>query len=408
VTEISLTVNGKAVRGTVEPRTHLADFLRDQLRLTATHLRCEQGVCGVCTVLIDGQPARSCITYAVLCEGGSITTLEGLQTDDVIQALLPAFVAEHGLQCGFCTPAMLITARDIITRLPDANESRVRLELSGNLCRCTGYAGIVRAICHVLAERRGMSREPVVARNAARLGPVGARKAVAQTQPKTQAPARPPERALASSVDTVSDTDIGLGNRQANFEKTVSFTVTSPADELWVVLADVTRIASCMPGASLSEPPSPDGRIKGLVAVKFGPIATSFSGTGLVTRDDAQRRGILYGAGRDRFTGSSVRAEVAYALHAESSSATRLDLTVRALLAGPLAQFGRSGVVQDLIERLARDFAGRLEHNLATGEQINDGVTSLSAGSLLLTALRGRVRALSDRLSFWRRPRNRA
>src|SRR5215813_6911896 len=146
---VGLTVNAMPVVETVEPRMHLADLLRERLGLTGTHLRCEQGACGACTLLIDGQPARSCITYAVLCEGAQVTTIEGLEHDPVMIALRQAFTAEHGLQCGFCTPGMLITARDIVSRLPAADERRVRLELSGNLCRCTGYVGIVRAIRRV-------------------------------------------------------------------------------------------------------------------------------------------------------------------------------------------------------------------------------------------------------------------
>ncbi len=113
---VGLTVNGIPVIETVEPRMHLADLLRERLGLTGTHLRCEQGACGTCTLLIDGQPARSCITYAVLCEGAQITTIEGLEDDPVMAALRQAFTAEHGLQCGFCTPGMLITARDIVRR----------------------------------------------------------------------------------------------------------------------------------------------------------------------------------------------------------------------------------------------------------------------------------------------------
>jgi aerobic carbon-monoxide dehydrogenase small subunit len=115
---IRLTVNGRQVVETVEARTHLADFLREKMNLTGTHLRCEQGVCGACTLLIDGQPARSCITYAVMCDGAVITTIEGLDDDPVMAALRRAFSEEHGLQCGFCTPAMLVTARDIIARVP--------------------------------------------------------------------------------------------------------------------------------------------------------------------------------------------------------------------------------------------------------------------------------------------------
>src|ERR1700704_74267 len=140
---VQLTVNGRMIFESVEPRMHLADFLRERINLTGTHLRCEQGACGACTLLIDGEPARSCITYAVLCEGAEITTIEGLEDDPVVTALRRAFTAEHGLQCGFCTPGMLMTARDIVMRLPDADEKRIRLELSGNLCPCPRYVGLV-------------------------------------------------------------------------------------------------------------------------------------------------------------------------------------------------------------------------------------------------------------------------
>ena len=151
---ITLTVNGEAVEADVAPRQHLADFLRENLHLTGTHLGCEHGVCGACTVMIDGAPARSCITLAVACDGTEIRTVESFDDDPVMAQLRAAFTAEHALQCGFCTPGMMATARDIVTRLPGADEARIRRELSGNLCRCTGYVGIVRAITRVLAERR--------------------------------------------------------------------------------------------------------------------------------------------------------------------------------------------------------------------------------------------------------------
>ncbi len=151
---IQLTVNGQTVRGQAEPRTHLADFLRDHLLLTGTNIGCEHGVCGACTLWIDGAPARSCITYAVACDGADVRTIEGFADDEVMAQLREAFTAEHALQCGYCTPGMLATSRDIVLRLPDADEARVREELSGNLCRCTGYVGIVRAVMKVLAARR--------------------------------------------------------------------------------------------------------------------------------------------------------------------------------------------------------------------------------------------------------------
>jgi aerobic carbon-monoxide dehydrogenase small subunit len=147
---ISITVNGKRSEASVEPRTNLADFVREHLHLTGTNIGCEHGVCGACTIEMDGGPARSCIAYAIACDGATVRTIEGFENDATMQALREAFTAEHALQCGYCTPGMLITARDIVLRLPDADDARVREELSGNLCRCTGYVGIVRAIRSVL------------------------------------------------------------------------------------------------------------------------------------------------------------------------------------------------------------------------------------------------------------------
>lgn len=151
--EIRLTVNGETVSHTVEARKSLVDFLREDLSLTGSHVGCEHGVCGACTLEIDGVPSRSCITYAVACDGAQVRSIEGMDDDPVMAQLREAFTAEHALQCGYCTPGMLMTARDIVTRLPDADEARIRKELSGNLCRCTGYVGIVRAIQRVLSER---------------------------------------------------------------------------------------------------------------------------------------------------------------------------------------------------------------------------------------------------------------
>ena len=152
---IRMTVNGEAVALVAEARTHLADLLRGELLLTGTHTGCEHGVCGACTVELDAAPARSCIAHAGSCDGATVRTIEGFGGDAVMAALREAFAEEHALQCGYCTPGMLITARDIVVRLPGADAARVREELSGNLCRCTGYRGIVRAVMRVLEARRG-------------------------------------------------------------------------------------------------------------------------------------------------------------------------------------------------------------------------------------------------------------
>ncbi|HEY1543076.1 MAG TPA: (2Fe-2S)-binding protein [Xanthobacteraceae bacterium] len=139
-------VNGKAVEVTVEPRMTLADCLRQVLRLTGTHLGCEHGVCGACTVLLDGEAVRSCLMLAVQAEGRSVTTIEGLSNDDELTPLQASFRRHHALQCGFCTPGMITTAHALLTEEPDCDADRVREVLSGNICRCTGYISIVEAV----------------------------------------------------------------------------------------------------------------------------------------------------------------------------------------------------------------------------------------------------------------------
>src|SRR5271154_1940978 len=174
MTTIGLTVNGRAVNKPVDPRTHLADFLRDQLDLTGTHLGCEHGVCGACTLLLDGVPARSCITFAAACDGARVTTIEGLDDDEITTELRTAFSREHALQCGYCTPGMLISARDLVLRLDTADERSIRVGMSGNLCRCTGYVGIVRAIRSVIDHRRRRGIAAITGAGRQQRGPVGA------------------------------------------------------------------------------------------------------------------------------------------------------------------------------------------------------------------------------------------
>ena len=146
MTRVQMTINGAPVDVDVEARTSLADFLRDTRLLTGTHIGCEHGVCGACTLLMDGQPVRSCITLAAAADGCEIRTVENYEGDAVMEMIRQCFSECHALQCGFCTPGMLATAYDIVTRLPDADRSRIRVELGGNLCRCTGYLGIINAI----------------------------------------------------------------------------------------------------------------------------------------------------------------------------------------------------------------------------------------------------------------------
>jgi aerobic carbon-monoxide dehydrogenase small subunit len=390
---IELTVNGRSVSATIEPRQHLADFLRENLNLTATHLRCEQGACGACTLLIDGQPARSCITFATLCNGADITTLEGLENDPVIVALRRAFSREHGLQCGYCTPGMLVTARDIVLRLPEADDMRIREEISGNLCRCTGYGGIVRAIARVLDEKREGKIVDATCRQAP-LGPVGARQAVPAVKPDgVQASIG---TATAQSILASAETTLGLAGRRPNVEIRQAFIVAEPPEAVWAFFADLARVATCLPGASLTQPHS-SNQVEGKISVKLGPITANFSGQARVRRDDVNRRGTIIGSGKDQLGNSHAAGEVEYELTPEKGGATRISLTIRALLAGPLAQFGRSGIVEDLVARITDSFAKNVEGQLS-GSAAKESTAPLQVGVLFRQAFSARVKMLFAKL----------
>jgi carbon-monoxide dehydrogenase small subunit len=147
-------VNGKPVKVTLPPRTTLADCLRHELRLTGTHIGCEHGVCGACTVIVNGEAVRSCLMLAVQADGAKVTTVEGLSRDDDLTPLQAAFRKHGALQCGFCTPGMITTAHALLSEEPDCDAARVREVLSGNLCRCTGYIPIVEAVLEARAAYR--------------------------------------------------------------------------------------------------------------------------------------------------------------------------------------------------------------------------------------------------------------
>jgi aerobic carbon-monoxide dehydrogenase small subunit len=155
---ITLTVNGEVLRETVEPRTTLVDFLREQLGLTGSHVGCEQGVCGACTVLLDGVIVRGCLTLAVQCDEARVDTIEGLSDAGTFADLQQAFQQRNALQCGFCTPGMLLTAHELLARGGVPSREDIRAYLSGNYCRCTGYHAIVDAVEAVAQARAGAQR----------------------------------------------------------------------------------------------------------------------------------------------------------------------------------------------------------------------------------------------------------
>ena len=380
MTRLAFTLNGAAVEAEVEPRTSLADFLRLERRLTGTHLGCEHGVCGACTVLIDGQPARSCIAFAVALEGRDVRTVEGFDGDPVMAKLREAFHEEHALQCGFCTSGMLVTARDIVTRLAQADERRVRTELAGNLCRCTGYMGIVNALLRVMREmpadaRLGKAAPPPapVARAAAPFAGFAAKSA--QEAPAIAFPARGGELAPEAGFARIAE----------------SFEMAAGPREVFRLLGDAPRLARAMPGAELET--SEGGVLAGRMRVALGPIKASFAGTATHRREEASLSGSLEGGGSDARGGSRAKGRVAYRILPREGGGSRVELLFDYQLQGPLAQFARPGLVKDFAAQLIKSFARNLEGDATTAAP----AAPLKAGTLFWQVIWTRLSRLFGR-----------
>ena len=435
---INLVVNGDQVQALAEPRTHLGDFLRENQRLTGTHLGCEHGVCGACTVLIDGAPARSCIAFAVACEGSEVRTIEGFGDDSVMNQLRAAFNREHALQCGFCTPGMLIAARDLVLRVPDADEKRVRVEMSGNLCRCTGYRGIVRAILSVIELLRRPANEAInapapmaaaavftpfaaagagapaaastaaegatamsaatatsaAAKSAASVPSADVTGAVTATSPaaSTAAPAAttPPETTLVAAMARAS------AQKKPGTVIEDEFTVDHPLARVWEIFADMPAVAACLPGAEISEH-SPTS-LKGKISTKFGPMRAAFAGSAALERDELEKRGAIRGNGTDSLSGSRARGDISYQLFDAGSGRTRVAVAIDYSLQGPLAQFSRGGLVKEFVKKMVADFAANL--NARLGVPVGSAaaepapVAQVDAGGVFWRWLWGSIRRL--------------
>jgi aerobic carbon-monoxide dehydrogenase small subunit len=399
VTAVRLTVNARAVKAVVEPRTHLADFLRDNLNLTGTHLGCEHGVCGACTLLLDGVPARSCITFAAACEGARVTTIEGLDDDEITTELRTAFSREHALQCGYCTPGMLISARDLVLRLDTADERSIRVGLSGNLCRCTGYVGIVRAVRSVIEQRRKRGILPIPGAGREQLGPVGSGNSANATISRASlslARSDPPEAEEPQEAGGAITVPDFVPDKV--FEQ--RFKVAHSPDRVFDLFGDIGQIAACLPGASLTGVPALE-HVAGTIRVKLGPISANFGGVARIERNPENLSGRIVGMGSDRRGRSSTQGEIRYRLAPiEQGAATRVELTIGYSLRGMLAQIAREGLVRDLAARLTADFAGNLDRHLSgiPQDRSAEGSQKLDGVSLLINLLRVRTREAFERL----------
>lgn len=378
---IHLTVNGRAVEAEVEPRQHLADFLREDLLLTATHLGCEHGVCGACTVLIDGAPARSCISFAAALDGAHITTVEGLAGDEVAGALREAFMDEHGLQCGFCTPGMLVMARDIVLRRPKADEETIRHELAGNLCRCTGYIGIIRAISKVAATRESAQ----VTRGTVLPPPASASPLALPVSPTHRAIEAVPVAAAPGGVAVEVFTE--PEPLRDPVEITQHFEVPAERAQVWALFQSPEQVIACLPGARLTRPS--DGReVAAEMVVKLGPMQAAFGGVGRITPDPANWSGRIDGRGVDARSATQVQARLTYRLDALGAQRTAVTVEVAYVLQGPLAQVSRGAIARDLAARLTQSFAANLAARLA-GQEPPAAAASLDAGALAWSVVKG-------------------
>ena len=391
---IALTVNQRVVQVLAEPRTNLADLVREKLDLTGTHLGCEHGVCGACTVLLDGAPARSCITYAVACEGAEVTTIEGLDDDNITTELRAAFTREHALQCGYCTPGMLVSARDLVLRLPHADERLIRVGLSGNLCRCTGYVGIVRAVQSVIEARRARDIAPMPDGGRKILGPVGSGRSVQNGADRAErtrpAATKQTSHDEASSVASIPDFIPATVLEQ-------QFFVAHPPEQVFAMFDDIAAVAACLPGASLTGPPKPQ-RVHGAIRVRIGPITATFLGAARVERNPADMSGRIVGIGNDRRSRTSTQGEIRYRL-VPIEQGTRVDLSIGYTLTGMLAQVGRPGLVRDLAARLIAEFAGNLDRRLSGTSPGDATAAELNGMALGLSLLRAQVARWVGRFS---------
>ncbi|MCD2191411.1 xanthine dehydrogenase family Fe-S subunit [Actinomycetospora soli] len=349
--EVTFVVNGTETTVEVPPRAHLGDVLRERLGLTGTHLGCEHGVCGMCTVLLDGEAARACLLFAVQCEGAEIVTVEGLGSPDDQHPLQQAFSAHHALQCGFCTPGMLMSSYDLLANEPETAEEDLPEAMSGVLCRCTGYRGILAAVSDVagtypdgVPEPRGCASRMLVGRSAA------------------GRPGDAPEDTTAAAPQ-LSEVRLPSGPPSAVVD--VTSQLTSPVDRVWAVLNDFDLLARCLPGAQLVESYDED-RHRGRATVALGPVKLSFEGLAqVVERDPDTHRLRFHGQGKDT-GGSATSADVVLAATPTADGGTELTAHADVHLSGRVAQFGRA-LAGDVSRRLFEQFAAGVDEAAETG-----------------------------------------
>ena len=381
--KVDFTVNGRPATVHVAPRVTLADALRDHLGLTGTHLGCEHGVCGMCTVLVDGDAARACLILACQVDGSEVVTVEGMGTTSDLHPLQESFGNHHALQCGFCTPGQIMSAYDLLTAEQQPTEAELPEQLSGVLCRCTGYRNIVDAVADV-AERYPD-------------GVPGPRNC---GHPETQLPRTtlggPGEQVdLEAAAVAGGRADIAVPSGEPTAVVTVDTVAAEPVDRIWAIIEDTTALAACLPGAEILEDFG-DDQYKGRMRVSLGPVRLAFLGdVRILDRNEEAHRVRVIGQAADASSGD-VAAVVDLVVESQGEGRTALRAVAELHMVGRIAQFGR-GLVNDVSRDMFEQFATNIEA-AARGEAPTE-VAPASAMSMALTLIRSRVKALGRLLT---------
>jgi aerobic-type carbon monoxide dehydrogenase small subunit (CoxS/CutS family)/carbon monoxide dehydrogenase subunit G len=401
-----LTVNGIRAELTLAARVTLADALRDRLGLTGTHVGCEHGVCGMCTVLVDGAAVRSCLMLACQADGAEITTVEGLGSPGELHPLQESFGRHHALQCGFCTPAFLLSAYDLLEHDPEVRREDLPAELSGVICRCTGYRNIVEAVAAVADSYRpgeeGSPSLPPPLNCAPRLlpGPTSTllSSRTHQSGSDTSAPSVPGADAAAGGHP--DEITLPAGDPTAVVDLTREIPVPVPA--VTAILADIQVLARCLPGAELTAELG-DAWYQGRARVTVGPVRLSFTGIAqLAERGERHLRVLAQGS--DPASGQAQADITLSVTEADSAACDRtgsvLAASARLYLTGRIASFGRS-LSGDVAAYMFTEFVNAVER-AATGRQ-PDAVRPVEGLRLVAAVLAKRLRAALVRV-FGRRP----
>lgn len=369
---VDFTVNGRAATVHVAPRVTLADALRDHLGLTGTHIGCEHGVCGVCTVIIDGDAARSCLTLACQVEGCEIVTVEGMGTATDLHPLQESFGRHHGLQCGFCTPGQIMSAYDLLSSEPDVDDEQLPQQLSGVLCRCTGYRNIVDAVADVAHTYRDGLPAPHSCPGAH----------------LSRATLGGPGTAVAFDDGTASGpAEIHLPSGEPTATVVVDTVADAPLDDVWEVLQDTHTLAACLAGAEIVSDFG-DDRYKARMGVHLGPVRLALLGDLAITeRDIANHHLTVIGQGADASSGD-VAGRVDLTVAAHGPDATTVHAVADLHMAGRIAQFGR-GLVNDVSRDIFQDFTDNIA-TAARGEALTH--TQPNAFAIAIALLKTRIR----------------